>query len=299
MWDFYILSPDEKIFHTTIEVNNYLDENPNVKCDQSVTNTHIPTDWYEKLTKNDENNENLENDIDSDEPPQLAIRSNQYNSDALYKLEFYKYCDLCPKGKEERFFNSELLIKHQKYDCVNMKKFDWENYNKDITRKAEEYCNKRILSKKAKSLIKESENLCALCFTSFDTKKLLKEHVNTYHLKKSKEKNNVKKHKRFLNEVPNTAIVKCIANQKCQICGTKFDSMAKALEHVQTYHSDAMLQPTSQPVFESMENEEITDINSKKDDIELLEGNNLDNFPIAPIDIKQELLISSVSRHCD
>ena len=128
-----------------------------------------------------------------------------------------------------------------------------------------------------------------------------------------------------------------------QTCGTKFESMVKALEHVQTYHSDTMLQPTShlvfenmeneknagetlksltnidndeppqlavfqdinkkcqtsQPVFESMENEEITDINSKKDDIELLEGNNLDNFPIAPIDIKQELLISSVSRHCD
>ena len=43
-WDFYIISPSGKRFRSTVEVNKYLDKNPDVKCDRNVTNTHRPVD---------------------------------------------------------------------------------------------------------------------------------------------------------------------------------------------------------------------------------------------------------------
>ena len=48
------MSPDGKKLHTAIEINKYFDENPDVKCDQSVTNTHVPAEWL-KQAKIDEN----------------------------------------------------------------------------------------------------------------------------------------------------------------------------------------------------------------------------------------------------
>ena len=43
-WDFFIISPSGKRFRSTVEVNKYLDKNPDVKCDRNVTNTHRPID---------------------------------------------------------------------------------------------------------------------------------------------------------------------------------------------------------------------------------------------------------------
>ena len=38
-WDFYLISSDNKRFRSNPEIKRYLDNNPNVKCDLSVTNT--------------------------------------------------------------------------------------------------------------------------------------------------------------------------------------------------------------------------------------------------------------------
>ena len=38
-WDFFVFSPNGKKFRSTVEVNRYLDQNPDVQCDRSVTNT--------------------------------------------------------------------------------------------------------------------------------------------------------------------------------------------------------------------------------------------------------------------
>ena len=37
-WDFYLFSSDNKKFRSYPEVERYLENNPNVKCDLSVTN---------------------------------------------------------------------------------------------------------------------------------------------------------------------------------------------------------------------------------------------------------------------
>ena len=42
-WDFYLLSSDNKRFRSTVEVKRYLENNPSVKCDISVTNTKCPS----------------------------------------------------------------------------------------------------------------------------------------------------------------------------------------------------------------------------------------------------------------
>merc|ERR1712008_424169 len=38
-WDFYVFSPEGMKFRSTKEVNKYLDNNPEIKCDRNVTNT--------------------------------------------------------------------------------------------------------------------------------------------------------------------------------------------------------------------------------------------------------------------
>ena len=43
-WDFFIISPSGKRFRSTVEVDKYLDKNPDVKCDRNVTNTLRPVD---------------------------------------------------------------------------------------------------------------------------------------------------------------------------------------------------------------------------------------------------------------
>ena len=43
-WDFFAFSPNGKKFRSTVEVNRYLDQNPDVQCDRSVTNTLKPSD---------------------------------------------------------------------------------------------------------------------------------------------------------------------------------------------------------------------------------------------------------------
>ena len=42
-WDFYLFSSDDKKFRCYPEVERYLENNPNVKCDLSVTNTKWPS----------------------------------------------------------------------------------------------------------------------------------------------------------------------------------------------------------------------------------------------------------------
>ena len=39
IWDFYLISSDNKRFRSNPEIKRYLENNPTVKCDLSVTNT--------------------------------------------------------------------------------------------------------------------------------------------------------------------------------------------------------------------------------------------------------------------
>ena len=41
-WDFYVISPCGRRFRSNPEIANYLSQNPEVKCDLSVTNTNKP-----------------------------------------------------------------------------------------------------------------------------------------------------------------------------------------------------------------------------------------------------------------
>ena len=41
LWDFYVFSPEGRKFRSTNEINKYLDNNPEIKCDRNVTNTHF------------------------------------------------------------------------------------------------------------------------------------------------------------------------------------------------------------------------------------------------------------------
>ena len=43
-WDFYLHTPTGKKLRSNVEVTKFLAENPDVKCDLSVTNTTRPTD---------------------------------------------------------------------------------------------------------------------------------------------------------------------------------------------------------------------------------------------------------------
>ena len=49
-WDFYLISSNNKKFRSNPEVKRYLEKNPNVKCDLSVTNTQYSSD-LKKLKK--------------------------------------------------------------------------------------------------------------------------------------------------------------------------------------------------------------------------------------------------------
>merc|ERR1712083_88067 len=41
-WDFFVFSPDGQRFRSNVELNKYLENNPEVKCDRNVTNTNSP-----------------------------------------------------------------------------------------------------------------------------------------------------------------------------------------------------------------------------------------------------------------
>ena len=43
-WDFHLISPSGKRFRSSVEVKNYLDKNPEIKCDRTVTNIIPPLD---------------------------------------------------------------------------------------------------------------------------------------------------------------------------------------------------------------------------------------------------------------
>ena len=42
-WNVYVISPDGKLFRSCIEIDEYLSENPKVKCDKTVANTDQPS----------------------------------------------------------------------------------------------------------------------------------------------------------------------------------------------------------------------------------------------------------------
>ena len=64
-WDFHLVNSDNKKFRSYPEVERYLKNNPNEKCDRSVTNTKLPS-ILKKLTpdsekrKSDQSKANLE-----------------------------------------------------------------------------------------------------------------------------------------------------------------------------------------------------------------------------------------------
>ena len=65
-WDIYIIHPDGKKFRSTIEVERYLDENPDEKCDRSVTTTTPPNDLPKNksnINKNNDKDEKLNSGI--------------------------------------------------------------------------------------------------------------------------------------------------------------------------------------------------------------------------------------------
>ena len=43
-WDFYVFAPNGKRFRSTVEIQKYVENNPNVECDLEVTNTFLPED---------------------------------------------------------------------------------------------------------------------------------------------------------------------------------------------------------------------------------------------------------------
>ena len=56
-WDVSLIHPDGKKFRSTIAVERYLDENPDVKCDRSVTNTTLPNDLPKNESQINKNND--------------------------------------------------------------------------------------------------------------------------------------------------------------------------------------------------------------------------------------------------
>ena len=44
IWDFHVFSPCGKRFRSNPEIDRYLDQNPEVKCDRNVTNTSKSSD---------------------------------------------------------------------------------------------------------------------------------------------------------------------------------------------------------------------------------------------------------------
>ena len=43
-WDYYVTNPEGSKFRSTVQINKYLDSNPNVKCDRDVTDAQEPTE---------------------------------------------------------------------------------------------------------------------------------------------------------------------------------------------------------------------------------------------------------------
>ena len=41
-WDFYVFEPNGQRFRSTVEIKNYVENNPNIECDLEVTNTFLP-----------------------------------------------------------------------------------------------------------------------------------------------------------------------------------------------------------------------------------------------------------------
>ena len=47
-WDFYVFAPNGQRFRSTVEIQNYVENNPNVECDLEVTNTFRPENFQKK-----------------------------------------------------------------------------------------------------------------------------------------------------------------------------------------------------------------------------------------------------------
>ena len=56
-WDVSLIHPNGKKFRSTIEVERYLGENPDEKCEPSVTNTTLPNDLPQNKSEINKNNE--------------------------------------------------------------------------------------------------------------------------------------------------------------------------------------------------------------------------------------------------
>ena len=62
-WDVSIIHPDGKNFRSTFEVERYLDENPDEKCDRSVTNTTRPNDLPKTKSNSNDKDVKLNSNI--------------------------------------------------------------------------------------------------------------------------------------------------------------------------------------------------------------------------------------------
>merc|ERR1712051_13820 len=47
-WDVYVIAPCGKRFRSNVEINDYINSNPQVECDLNVTNTKQPSDVARK-----------------------------------------------------------------------------------------------------------------------------------------------------------------------------------------------------------------------------------------------------------
>jgi hypothetical protein len=92
-WDFYVICPSGKRFRSNVEINKYLDANPDIKCDRNVTNTNRSAEGepIRKSTKLFDSKA-----IDSSEAEETSDTGNDY----IFK------CQKCPK-----VLNSALDLK--------------------------------------------------------------------------------------------------------------------------------------------------------------------------------------------
>ena len=92
-WDFYVICPSGKRFRSNVEINRYLDANPDIKCDRNVTNTNRSAEG-EPMRKSMKLFDSKA--IDSSEAEETSDAGNDY----IFK------CQKCPK-----VLNSALDLK--------------------------------------------------------------------------------------------------------------------------------------------------------------------------------------------
>jgi len=92
-WDFYVTCPSGKRFRSNVEINRYLDANPDIKCDRNVTNTNRSAEGEPKQKSMKLSDSKV---IDSSEAEETSDAGNDY----IFK------CQKCPK-----VLNSALDLK--------------------------------------------------------------------------------------------------------------------------------------------------------------------------------------------